>query len=141
MNPFWIETDNHLRLAIVLRPRGGDWLGDEIALIKKAGVDVLISMLEADEAAELGLSEEATVCKTAGITFRPFPIPDRETPQSTAKFAEFVQVLRGELHAGRSIAVHCRASMVVRRCFWRPYSVRRDSNRRMPLNGYPKREV
>lgn len=111
MNPFWVETDNNLRLALVLRPRGGEWLDDEIALIKKAGVDVLVSMLEADEAAELGLSSEAAACKTTGVTFRSFPIPDRETPQSTAKFAEFVKQLRSDLRAGRSIGAHCRASI------------------------------
>jgi protein-tyrosine phosphatase len=111
MNPFWVETSNNLRLAIVPRPRGGDWLDEDIGLIRTAGVDVLISMLQADEAAELGLSEEANACKTAGIAFQSFPIPDRGTPQSTAKFAAFVQSLRAELRAGRSIAVHCRASI------------------------------
>lgn len=111
MSPFWVETNNNLRLAIVLRPRGGAWLKDELALIKRAGVDVLISMLEADEAAELGLSNEAAVCKTAGVTFRSFPIPDRETPQSTARFAEFLQLLQSDLRAGRSIGAHCRASI------------------------------
>jgi protein-tyrosine phosphatase len=111
MNPFWVETDNNLRLAIVLRPRGGAWLDDEIASIKRAGVDDLISMLEADDAAELGLSDEAAACKTAGVTFRSFPIPDQGTPQSTAKFAEFVQLLRSDLRARRSIGAHCRASI------------------------------
>jgi hypothetical protein len=50
MNPFWVDTDNQIRLAIVPRPRGGDWLEDEVAHIKRAGVDVLVSMLQADEA-------------------------------------------------------------------------------------------
>jgi hypothetical protein len=80
MNPFWVDTGNQLRLAIVPRPRGGDWLEDEVAHIKRAGVDVLVSMLQANEAAELGLSTEASVCEAAGIVFRSFPIPDRETP-------------------------------------------------------------
>jgi hypothetical protein len=51
MKPFWIETGNKLRLAIVPRPRGGDWLNHEMSLMKEAGVDVLVSMLPADEAA------------------------------------------------------------------------------------------
>ena len=37
MNPPWVETGNHLRLAIVLRLGGGDWLDDGIGLIKRAG--------------------------------------------------------------------------------------------------------
>jgi len=38
--------------------------------MKRAGVDVLVSMLQADEAAELGLSSEAEFCKARGIDFR-----------------------------------------------------------------------
>jgi hypothetical protein len=57
MKPFWMETGNELRLAIVPRPRGGDWLDDDIRLMK-AGVDVLVSMLPATEAPDLGLADE-----------------------------------------------------------------------------------
>jgi protein-tyrosine phosphatase len=111
MNPFWVDTANQLRVAIVPRPRGGDWLEDEVAQIKRAGVDVLVSMLQADEAAELGLSAEAELCEAGGIIFRSFPIPDRETPRATASFSQFVEDLRAEVHAGHSVAVHCRASI------------------------------
>jgi hypothetical protein len=60
MKPFWIETGDRLRLAIVLWPRGGRGLADDLLLMKEAGVDVLVSTLPADEAAELGLADEAT---------------------------------------------------------------------------------
>jgi protein-tyrosine phosphatase len=111
MNPFWVETSSQLRLAIVPRPRGGDWLEDDVRQIKRAGVDVLVSMLQADEAAELGLQAEANLCEASGIAFRSFPIPDRETPSSTTSFFQFVEDLRAEVHSGRSVAVHCRASI------------------------------
>jgi len=111
MTPFWVEADPQIRLAIVSRPRGNDWLGDELSHMKRAGVDVLVSMLQPEEAAELGLSAEAELCAARGIQFRSFPIPDRETPFSTAAFAEFVADLQVEIHAGRSVAVHCRASI------------------------------
>jgi hypothetical protein len=32
-----VETGNQLRLAIVPRPRGGDWLEDELDQMKRAG--------------------------------------------------------------------------------------------------------
>jgi hypothetical protein len=67
MNPFWVESDNSARLAIVARPRGGDWLEDEVRRMKLAGVDVLVSMLPADEAIELGLAGEPQLCETAGL--------------------------------------------------------------------------
>jgi protein-tyrosine phosphatase len=111
MNIFWVETDDARRLAIVPRPRGGDWLEDELARMKGAGVDVLVSMLEPGEAEELGLSRESQLCKAVGILFRSFPIPDRETPQSTVLFFQFVDELRAEIRAGHGIAVHCRASI------------------------------
>jgi protein-tyrosine phosphatase len=111
MSPFWIETGNQLRLAIVQRPRGGDWLVDEVDLMKRAGVDVLVSMLEVEEADELGLSAEANACAGAGIVFYSFPVSDRGTPPSAVSFSRFVEGLRREAHAGRSIAVHCRASI------------------------------
>ena len=105
MKSFWVETGNQLRLAIVPRPRGGDWLKDELDQLKRAGVDVLVSMLPVDEAAELGLSPEAELCGAIGIAFRSFPIPDRETPPSTASFSRFVEDLRAEAHAGRTVAL------------------------------------
>jgi protein-tyrosine phosphatase len=111
MKPFWIETGNQLRLAIVPRPRGGDWLDVDILLMKEAGVDVLVSMLPADEAAELGLADEAAACERAGMSYLSYPIPDRDTPSSTTSFMSFVNQLREELHTGRSVAVHCRASI------------------------------
>jgi protein-tyrosine phosphatase len=111
MTPFWVETGTETRLAIVPRPRGNDWLADELSQMKQAGVDVLVSMLQPAEAAELGLSAEAELCAAGGIEFRSFPIPDRETPPSTAAFAEFVKELQAQVHSGRSVAVHCRASI------------------------------
>lgn len=111
MEPFWIETGNELRLAIVPRPRGGDWLEDEAISMKKAGIDILVSMLQVEEADELGLTAEAAACQAAGIEFKSFPIQDREAPSSIASFSAFVEQLRVELHSGRSVAVHCRASI------------------------------
>ena len=100
MTPFWVDTGTAMRLAIVPRPRGNDCLEDEVTQTR-AGVDVLVSMLQPDEATELGLSAEAKLCAAGDIQFRSFPIPDRETPPSTAAFAKPVEELRGEAHAGR----------------------------------------
>src|ERR1700740_92743 len=79
--------------------------------MKRAGVDVLVSMLQLDEAAELGFSSAGELCEARGIVSRSFPIPDPEAPPSTASFSRFVEDLRAEAHGGRSVAVHCRASI------------------------------
>ena len=39
------------------RPRGGDWLADEIRSLRACGVDVLVSLLTGEEVGELDLAE------------------------------------------------------------------------------------
>src|SRR5215472_12911861 len=106
--PFWIDTSAKLRLAIVPRPRGGDWLRDEIDQLKREGIDILVSLLTPEESGELGLEEEAAACNAAGIDYRNFPIPDRQTPESVQVFLAFARSLYEEARTGRSVAAHCR---------------------------------
>ena len=49
MIPFWINTSGGSQLAVVPRPRGNDWLEQELLAMKAAGVDVLVSLLTGDE--------------------------------------------------------------------------------------------
>jgi protein-tyrosine phosphatase len=111
VKPLWVKTADDVRLAIVLRPRGGNWLASEMRTLRHAGVDVLVSMLPPEEAAQFGLSEEAAECQQAGIAYRSFKIEDRQVPTSHRQFGIFVDQLRKELHSGKSVAVHCRASI------------------------------
>src|SRR5215472_3508891 len=53
---FWIPGPWRGRLAVATRPRGGDWLEDELRSWREAGVDLSVSLLEPDEAAQLDLS-------------------------------------------------------------------------------------
>lgn len=76
MNPYWIDA-SACRLAILPRPRGYDWLSDDIAAARRAGVDVIVSALTESERQELGLSEEAKCCTESAIEFLSFPIEDR----------------------------------------------------------------
>ncbi len=68
------------RVAIVARPRGGDWLCDELSALSREGIDVLVSMLADEESTELGLDRESDDCEAAAITFVNLPIPDRSVP-------------------------------------------------------------
>jgi protein-tyrosine phosphatase len=111
MTPFWVKTGNTLRLAIVPRPRGARTLARDIAELKESGVDILVSMLPADEAEELGLEQEAAACQAAGITFRSFPIRDGGVPEDVISFLGLLRELLRELHQERSVAVHCFASI------------------------------
>lgn len=61
------------RISIVARPRGNDWLCDEVSAFSREGIDTLVSMLTDEEAGELGLEQEAAECRAAGIQFVMWP--------------------------------------------------------------------
>jgi len=110
MNPFWIQAEG-VRLAITLRPRGGDWLEDDIRLLKRAGVDVIVSALTPAEAEELGLLEESRHCKNSGLEFLSFPIEDRSVPASFEEFDGLLNSVIHRLRRGKTVGVHCRAGI------------------------------
>jgi protein-tyrosine phosphatase len=105
---FWIPGPWAGKLAVSTRPRGGDWLEGEVSAWNNAGVDTIVSLLEPDEAAELGLAEEPAVVRAMGLQFRSLPIPDRGVPGSDIKIRRFLTDLILDLAKSRNIAVHCR---------------------------------
>ena len=107
----WIRDIEPLRLAIMPRPRGGDWLRDEVANLKTEGVSVVVSLLHQYEAQELDLSGEGTECLAQGIEYRSFPIRDRGIPESIHAFMNLVDEMANRLRCGTAIAVHCRAEI------------------------------
>ena len=74
------------RLMILARPRGGDWLEDEVANWARLGLDVVVCLLTDDEVSDLGLTNEEKACHLKGIRFERLPIPDRETPRSRGMY-------------------------------------------------------
>jgi protein-tyrosine phosphatase len=107
-NLFWIERPGPGRLAILARPRGGDWLEDEVLSWKNAGVNVLVSALTPEEVLELELENEKSFCQTHGIAFYSFPIDDRDVPSSITSTRELAVTLEQALLRGKSVAIHCR---------------------------------
>ena len=93
------------------RPRAGDWLADEIVAWKSEGIDLVLSLLEDDEIAELGLSGEQQACQDQGIEFISFPIADRSVPRSSAETERIARHLSDELLNGKGVAIHCRAGI------------------------------
>lgn len=105
---YTVATLNPGRLSLMARPRGGDWLADEIEALHAVGVDVLVSLLTPEEIIELGLSEEAALCQEQGIRYLSFPIPDRRVPSVRADALAFLEGLKSWLREGQHIAIHCR---------------------------------
>ena len=90
------------------RPRGGDWLEDEIRSLKSSGVDAVVSLLERAEIEELGITEERALCEAKGISFLSFPIPDRDVPPSGREALDFAGSVSNLLRSGKSVVIHCR---------------------------------
>lgn len=108
---YWIGSVKSGRIAIMPRPRGGDWLADEAASLRADGVDVVVSCLTHEECRELDLLDEATACAEAGIEFLSFPIVDRSVPTSFRETDAFLNVLENRLSNGKNVVVHCRAGI------------------------------
>jgi protein-tyrosine phosphatase len=107
----WIEAPLAGRLAIVPRPRAGDWLDDEIASWRAEGIDLVISLLESEEVAELGLHSEAALCDKYSIEFVSFPIADRGVPSSRPATLALARHLVSKVSQGKTAAIHCRAGI------------------------------
>jgi len=105
---FWVPTTFPGRLAVAPRPRGGDWLDDELAAWRAAGIETVVSLLTPDEVGDLGLEDEERAGAAHGVRFLSLPIPDRETPASRVAFEGLVSEIADELADGRGVAVHCR---------------------------------
>lgn len=108
---YWIDAGLAGRLAIMARPRAGDWLEDEIDNWRKAGIDCVVSLLEPVEVRELGLTEEASLCRGRDMAFTTFPIPDRQVPSSTNETRILVEALHDLIASGKAVAIHCRAGI------------------------------
>lgn len=105
---YWIGGPWRGRLAIVGRPRGNDWLEDEVLAWKAVGIDSVVSLLTPNEESELGLEAEGRLAKASGITYVSFPVPDRSVPPDLAGSVQLIRQIERWLTEGKDVAVHCR---------------------------------
>jgi protein-tyrosine phosphatase len=104
----WVDGPWPGKLALASRPRGGDWLEDEMASWRRAGIDTVLSLLTREEEHDLDLTGEAREAKARGMEFVSLPIPDRQVPGSEAAIAAALEKLDADLSSGKNVAVHCR---------------------------------
>jgi len=108
---YWIPGPWVGKLAILARPRGGDWLTDEVEGWRDAGVQVVVSLLSVDETAELGLGDEARLVAAHDLEFISFPINDYDVPSSEGALRQLVKDLEELLDQGQNVGIHCRAGV------------------------------
>ena len=108
---YWISEPTPGKLALMARPRAGDWLEDEIAHWRTSGVNTVVSLLETEEVSDLGLQRERALCEQHGIAFLSFPIADRGVPASMREAKGLAETLLGRIAKGQAVAIHCRAGI------------------------------
>lgn len=105
---FWTPYAGPGRIGIATRPRGGDWLKDDIKYLHNAGADVLVSMLTPEESRELQLEMEEKLCKEEGMNYQCIPIQDRGVPSTIKSISVFALQLSKFLENGSNVIIHCR---------------------------------
>ncbi|MEZ4888478.1 MAG: dual specificity protein phosphatase family protein [Chitinophagales bacterium] len=106
MNRIYLIADT--LLATMARPRGGDWLQDDLMSLKKREVTVLVCLLEKEEMYELQLEEEANDCKKAGMEWIHFPIADFGLPTNEKMTNKLILQLKEYVESGKKVVIHCR---------------------------------
>jgi protein-tyrosine phosphatase len=105
---YWAQGPWSGKLAVAARPRGGEWLVDEVATWRQAGIGTVLSLLTGEEEKELDLTGEGREVKKSGMKFMSLPIPDRQTPVSEPEVKAAIEKLDADLSSGKNVVVHCR---------------------------------
>ena len=105
---YWVNGPWRGRLALAARPRGGEWLADEMAAWHQSSINTVVSLLEPSEERSLQLDRESQEARVQGMTYLSFPIPDREVPKSEASGGKLIEVVDAELTRGNNAVIHCR---------------------------------
>jgi protein-tyrosine phosphatase len=103
----WVSCPWLGRLGIIRRPRGGEWLVDEVRSWLASGLDLVVSLLTPDEVMELHLGGEAKLARENGLEFHAFPIPNCGVPEVGAEWNQLMSRLAAALERGSNVAVHC----------------------------------
>ncbi|MFF3327545.1 tyrosine protein phosphatase [Streptomyces sp. NPDC002889] len=107
---FTVDRPGPGRLSTMAKPRGNDWLEDEMTALSLCGVDTLVCALTRPELDELGLADEPRAAVAAGLRFVAIPIPDRTVPD-LATILPTLRRLAEQLDEGAHIVTHCRAGI------------------------------
>src|ERR1700686_566784 len=99
------------RLAIVSRPRGGDWIDDEVRAWKDEGLNAVVSLLTEEEQGEFDLIREKDASEKQGLQFFSLPINDLGVPSSLEETLRMLSQIDKLLTAGRNVGIHCRQSI------------------------------
>ena len=101
--------DGHL--YIMGKPAGGEDLEDDLRFLRHLGITRIVSLLEQDEASEVGLSSQRRLCDDLGLAFESLPIEDRTTPPDIDRFLNAIATSYENVMRGDHLVAHCRAGI------------------------------
>jgi protein-tyrosine phosphatase len=108
---YWVLQDQSRKLAIAPRPRGDDWLRDDLLKYRSMGIEHLVSALTRWEVPDLGLANEGRTCELCGIKFHNFSIEDQGIPESMLATRAFLNPLLQAAQRGQGVAFHGRSGI------------------------------
>ena len=116
----WIETalwPGHLGLTLAPGKKGPSANGeilhhrnleaDLTRLRQYFAVQVLVNLLEPEEARKYGLDTYDAQAEDLGIDVLHYSIPDVDVPQNAATFTEFTDEVMNRLLNGETVVAHC----------------------------------
>ncbi len=104
----WVDGPWSGKLALAARPRGGEWLDDEIQSWHREGIAAVVSLLTPEEERDLDIAAEAFTVAALGMKFYSFPISDRQVPDSKNLLSQTLWQPDTELETGANVVIHCR---------------------------------
>lgn len=108
LTALWPETTPTWRLGIMEKPRGGDWLDEEVDSLAGREVQTLVNTMDYGEIKELELQREQTLVESRGLRWIDYPIRVNGVPDSALKFGRLLDALAEEAHETRSIIIQSR---------------------------------
>jgi protein-tyrosine phosphatase len=113
MNPdiYQVELIGSGSLSVMAKPVSGEWIEDEFSMIANWGINRIVSLLEHQEAIEVGLGKERQLAEKNAMEFISYPIPDRGLPVSLNEYLNFTKRLYHEAAGGLHTVIHCRAGI------------------------------